>query len=317
MPIFPLDLPPASPVLLIGVGGGFDCLCGLPLAFELEARGHPVHLANYSFTDLAQITPAAWPSPSLLRVTADSRHASGGYFPEGHLAAWYRQAKDADRPVWCLDRQGVRPTLAAYNYLVDTLRIDTVIAIDGGVDGLLRGDEHDLGTPSMDAISIMAAALCRARQKIYVSTAFGIDGAESGLSHAQVLHRMADLLRQGALLGVSTVLKDTPEARDFQAAVDFVHRRMAPHQTSTIVSALLAAIGGGFGRVAVNAKTAERPPWLSPLTALYWYFQAEAVAYLKLYRAALRETDTVPEVSAAIEQARQAAGVQPFEPIPY
>jgi hypothetical protein len=50
MRLVPFDLPPGCKVLLVGAGGGFDFVCGLPVAFELEARGHTVHLANYSFS---------------------------------------------------------------------------------------------------------------------------------------------------------------------------------------------------------------------------------------------------------------------------
>jgi hypothetical protein len=317
MSIFPIPLAEHSQVLLIGAGGGFDIVCGLPIALELEAQGHTVHLANYSFTDLRLIVGADQSYGHLYKITADSAHPTAGYFPERHLAAWYRQAKGLDRPVWCLAKQGVQPTLASYNYLVGQLKIDVVVAVDGGVDGLFRGDEFELGTPSMDAISVIAASLCQARQKIYVCTAFGIEGAETRLSHAQVLHRMADLTRQEALLGVSTVLKGSAAARDFQSAVDYIHRQMETYQASTIASSLLAAIGGGYGRMAVNAKTQERQPWISPLTALYWYFRAEEVARLKLFYPQVLNSETVMEVSAAIEAVRQAAGVQPHEAIPY
>ena len=52
MTMLPLDLQKNETVLIAGAGGGFDFLCGLPIALELEALGHSVHFANYSFTNL-------------------------------------------------------------------------------------------------------------------------------------------------------------------------------------------------------------------------------------------------------------------------
>ncbi|HLU12168.1 MAG TPA: hypothetical protein VK003_21000, partial [Oceanobacillus sp.] len=42
-------------LLIAGMGGGFDLFCGLPIYFELTQRGHTVHLANYSFADIANL----------------------------------------------------------------------------------------------------------------------------------------------------------------------------------------------------------------------------------------------------------------------
>lgn len=89
MRVVPFDLPPGAPVLVAGAGGGFDVVCGLPVALELEHRGHPVHLANYSFTALKEVRGGTWHGEHLLEVTADST-LEGDYFPEGHLAQWRR-----------------------------------------------------------------------------------------------------------------------------------------------------------------------------------------------------------------------------------
>lgn len=55
MTTIPLPIPPQSTVLVAGAGGGFDFLCGLPIVLELEAAGHTVHIANYSFTNLGAV----------------------------------------------------------------------------------------------------------------------------------------------------------------------------------------------------------------------------------------------------------------------
>lgn len=316
MSVLPIHIPAGSRALIIGAGGGFDFLCGLPIVLELEARGIAAVIGNLSFTRLSEVRGGKWYSDSLLRIDAGAENITGGYFPELHLARWFWQVRQQQTPIWCLQPVGAVPTLENYNRIIAEEHIDTVICIDGGVDGIFRGDEFDLGTPSMDAASVIAASLCSARSKYYACTAFGIEGAESGVSHAQVLNRMADLVQKDAMLGVGMVLKNTSIGRDFMDAASFIHQRMETRQHSTIVSAILAAMRGDYGFTTVNAKTQERKLWISPLTALYWYFRVEDVARLKLFYEQARGTQTVAEIGEAIEQVRRERGVRGREEIP-
>ena len=59
-----------------------------------------------------------------------------------------------------------------------------------------------------------------------------------------------------------------------------------------------------------------RPPWISPLTALVWYFDADAVARAKPYYSEALGTRTVAEMASVIESTRSRLGVQPHEAIP-
>jgi hypothetical protein len=315
MRVLPWDFPPGG-VLVAGAGGGFDFLCGLPIVLELERRGHKVHIANYSFTRLSDVCGGTWHGETLLQITADARLARGDYFPEQLLARWYRQRKGIEKSIWCLAQGGVAPTTHSYDFLIDRLGIETVICIDGGVDGIFRGDEWDLATPSMDSISVIATSLCRARQRIYACTAFGTEGAEGKVSHAQALARMADLVRADALLGVGTTIRKSEVGRDFLDAVETIFNWSAPLKRSIVVGTLQAAIQGAFGPTVVGEKTRERPPWVSPLTSLIWYFEADSVARLKLFYKSSLGSTTVEDVAQAIDQARQRAGVQPYESIP-
>lgn len=316
MNILPFALKPASKVLIAGAGGGFDFLCGLPLGLELEASGHDVHYANYSFTHLDGVRSASRHSRHLLEVTADSLLDGGDYFPEKYLSLWFRARRSIERPVWCLARQGVRPTLESYEYLIARHKIDAVVCVDGGVDGLFRGDEYDLATPSMDSISVISTALCSAPVKIYVCTAFGTEGAEGSVSHAQALERMSDLVREDAMLGVTSLLRHSRTGADFLDAVKFIFDHLPPIHHSIVVGTLAAAMDGQFGRVSVNHKTVERRPWVSPLTSLLWFFRAEPVARLKLFYEQAKNSETVEQVATAIEAVRQSTPVKPYQHIP-
>jgi hypothetical protein len=79
MSLVPFDLPSGCNVLLVGSGGGFDLACGLPAVFALEARGHSVHLANDSFSNLAAAGNATAWSPDLIEVTAATTGDDDGF----------------------------------------------------------------------------------------------------------------------------------------------------------------------------------------------------------------------------------------------
>ena len=67
-------------LLIAGMGGGFDVFCGLPVYFELKARGQNVHLANLSFSELEELKDAIYLTDSMVGVTANHANARP-YFP--------------------------------------------------------------------------------------------------------------------------------------------------------------------------------------------------------------------------------------------
>lgn len=316
MSTFPLIIPDESNILVAGAGGGFDFLCGLPIILELESQGHKVHIANYSFTNLKEVRQGEWHSDYLLEITDQSRLETGDYFPELHLSKWYQQKKSLKRSVWCFAQAGVEPTLESYNYLIKKYAIDTVICMDGGVDGIFRGDEFDLGTPSMDSISVISTSLSDAKSRIYACTAFGTEGAESQVSHAQALNRMSELMQQDAFLGVGTIRKNTESGAEFIDAVESIFQNLSPVRRSIIISTITASMRGIYGKVVVHEKTHCNPPWISPLTSLIWFFEADKVAQMKLFYNDAKNSTTVSDVASAIEKVRSQCAIQPFESIP-
>lgn len=116
-------------ILIAGAGGGFDVFAGLPLYFWLRGAGKTVHLANLSFTELG-FCEGERPVPSLLPDTSGPTN----YFPEVYLAQWLTE-HFATTPVYAIERGGARPVQAAYEWLVKTLRPDTLILVDGGMAG--------------------------------------------------------------------------------------------------------------------------------------------------------------------------------------
>jgi len=316
MTIYPLSIRHGSRVLIAGAGGGFDVFCGLPIAFELEQKGCSTHFASFSFTDLRKVCDGRAHSTGLLEVTSRSTLSEGDYFPESYICRWYRAERNAIVSVWCLPQRGVVPTLASYDWLVEHLGIDVVICIDGGIDGIFRGDEHDLATPSMDSISVIATALCKAAQRIYACAAFGVEGAEGRVSHAQGLQRIAEYSRHGSFLGVGAIVNQSSAGAEFLRVLNDLVQRLSPLRQSVVLNSLRASLLGQFGHLTVHVKTSDRQPWISPLTQLIWYLDARAVAEGKLFFADARHSQTVSQVADSIDRHREASGVAPYQSIP-
>jgi hypothetical protein len=304
-------------VLIAGCGGGYDVVCALPVALALKAAGHPVHLANYSFTDLHEATECPQVDGCLYRVGRTSEPSkTRRYFPERQLSRWWHHRFGEDQSIWAFGRQGVRPVRQAYRYLQATLDLRSVVVVDGGVDGLFIGNEHELGSPSMDAVSILSAASLSECTGVFCFTAFGTEGTAYSVRHADALRRVADLVQSKSMLGVAACIPGTAVGDDFLDAVRYIHGDTPDIWHSNMVSSIQAAMHGRFGETAVTVKTQTDRIWVSPLTLLYWFFDLEAVAAMKPYRHEVLETDSVTDVYDAIERVRQRLGVLEKSDIP-
>lgn len=150
-PQFFQRLESAKTVLLTGAGGGFDIFAGLPLYFALRNAGKTVHLANLSFSTIYGSTGQRIP-PAMVVVNADTE-ANLRYFPERHLARWFRQTRHENVLIYCYDRTCAKPIIESYRALTNLLQPDAIVLVDGGTDSLMRGDEVGLGTPEEDMAS--------------------------------------------------------------------------------------------------------------------------------------------------------------------
>ncbi len=296
------EIPKNSNILIAGAGGGFDFLCGLPVGLELMKRGNKVSFASYSSSNLSRVKNAGWLTETILEVTPDSYMEECGYFPELFFTKWFKEKKNKDMPVYCFPRSGIKSLHRAYDFLADYLSLSELYVIDGGVDGIFTGTEYDLGTPSIDSISIIAASLLEIKKKYFVMTAFGTEGYNKTVSHTDVLERVSDLIAKDKFLGVSSLLKNDKTGEDFIEGANYIFNHMAPEARSTIVSSIINAMKGSFGDREVNLKTRNSPVWLSPLTTFYWFFELPAVAKMKIFYEEVLNTDSVSDVSEIIHK---------------
>lgn len=312
----PLELEPGSSVLVTGAGGGYDVVCGLPIAIALRQLGHTVHLGSYSYSRLDEVQNCDQPVPGLFVVTPETIPPANGYFPEGYLAQWWADEFQEDSRIWCYHDIGVKPLTILFAQLCQILHLDAIIMVDGGVDGLFEGTEFDIATPTIDIISIFSANQLSHLKRFYAFTAFGTEGRDNNVRHADALMRIAQQVALGGMLGVSALLPNTPPGRGFVQAVEYVYRKSGARWHSNMISSITAAMKGRFGYQDLTAKTADSKVWVSPLTLLYWFFNLASIAEVKPFRRKALETETVQDMADVIQSTREGSQVLPRADIP-
>ena len=106
------NFPCDSSILYLGVGGGYDVFGAIPIYESIKDRyAHQAVFANVDKNIL----------------TMGERHA----------------------PFYPLEFAGARKLTGDLQRIIDTHNVDTIIAVDGGVDCLMHGDEQDAGTAGL------------------------------------------------------------------------------------------------------------------------------------------------------------------------
>ena len=305
--IVPLLLKKHSNVLISGCGGGFDFFCGSPIGLELEKRGHKVVYSSYSFSGLHNVISSNKIADTVTIVDEKSKmkddELMSKYFPEKFFCEWYQRTYGVSTKVYCYQGVSIARLTEVFSLLYEIEKIDYHFVVDGGCDGVFRGDEYDFGSPSTDAISIIAANLSKSViKKYYVMTAFGTEGYAKQVSHAQALNRVADITASGKTVIVSSITNDPELSKAFRSAFDYISKAMPIEFQSTIGGSIAFSLEGKFGDHAVNQKTRNAPIWVSPLTSLLWYLDLDAVAKNKLYYKEILAAKTSMGVTLAVEK---------------
>ena len=301
-PPFLSRLRDARRILVAGAGGGFDVYAGLPLALALRSAGKEVHLANLSFADLYGLDQDVWVDRDVAAVRPDTQ-ARGDYFPERSLARWL-DLHDMPSTVYAFPLTGVGPLRDAYRTLIAHLGgVDAVVLVDGGTDILMRGDEHGLGTPEEDMVSLAAVnGLDEVPVRLVACLGFGVD-AYHGVNHSLVLENLAALDREGAYLGAFSLPRESREGQLYLDAVTHA-QECTPDHPSIVNGSVAAAVRGDFGDVRFTERTRGGELFINPLMALYFCVDAPGLARRNLYLDRLERTALIRQVSSLIEEFR-------------
>jgi hypothetical protein len=311
-PLLFTHLAAAQRVLVAGAGGGFDIFAGLPLALALHHAGKQIVLANLSFTYLGG-TSASWLAPHVAVVTPDCK-GEDHYFPERTLARWL-DGRGLSSTVYAFEKMGVRPMREAYGALIAETKPDAIVLVDGGTDILMFGDEAGLGTPQEDMTSLSAVAALDVRHRFVACIGFGVD-AHHGVCHAHFLENVAALEQDGAYLGAFSVPQGSQEGAAFLDAVAYA-QRSTPRRPSIVNGSIAAALSGHFGDAQFTERTSQSELFINPLMGIYFTFDLLGVARRSLYLDRLSDTETIFDVSLAIERFRSEISRRPRRTIPH
>jgi len=299
-------------LLIAGMGGGYDVFCGLPIYFELRKQGVQVHLANYSFADITSVRHGIRLTESLVGVTPDAQRIYP-YFPEFYLAQWFHQVRQETIPIWCFQKTGALPLLRNYEILVNHLAIDGILLVDGGVDSLLQGNEYKMGTLIEDSIS-----LCAVNQLTHIPvrmlTCIGL-GAEQDITYRHVFENIAGITQAGGMLGACSLIPQMEVYQLYDAVVSYVQSQ--PIQDPSVInSSIVSAVRGAYGDFHLTEKTQGSRLWISPLMALYWFFDLECVAKKSLVLSTLADTLTFRDALYRVMECQKTIPRRPDGRVP-
>ena len=260
-------------LLIAGMGGGFDVFCGLPIYFELKKHGVNPYLANFSFSDIENVDFGIRLTKTLVGITSHPNRIFP-YFPEFHLANWFKEKQNEEVTIWCFHKTGAAPLTENYKILAEHLSLDGILLVDGGVDSLVRGDEAELGTAIEDLTSLYAVnQLSNIATRLLACIGLG---AEQNLTHAHILENITSLTKAGGFLGSCSL---TPQMDSYQAYDEAVtHVQSNEFQDPSVInSSIVSAVRGNYGDYHLTEKTKRSQLWISPLMPIYWFFDFDCV----------------------------------------
>lgn len=286
----------AKHVLVAGIGGGYDFMSGLPIVFYLMEQGKNVYLANLSFSGTAFGPDSTKVTPHCIQVTPDSP-ATSNYFPEKYYTEWHERQFGSSVRMYAFPLVGAKLLAAAYEYIAEKHKIDAIVAVDGGTDSLMFGDEEKLGTPLEDHTSIAAIMqLNTVPTKLLACMGFGVDKFH-GVSHGLFLENVAAIERDGGYQGAFSVSQHTQEGKLYMEAYEYVASKMQP---SIVCSSIIGAMEGKFGDFHRTQRTRGSKLFINPLMSMYWTFDLATVAKHIHYLDDIKECEDMNAVGVII-----------------
>jgi hypothetical protein len=278
---------------VIGMGGGGDVVGALATARLCQAFGAEFVLGGVAW-ERWPIDP--YPGPRRLGEILGGRPLSDCVLladertttPDGTPFAESRMAGYLCSDTVLVDiGLGPSATAAGIEEAARRLGCDLTVFVDVGGDVLARGDEPGLASPLCDAL-MLAAAIELGDRLPAICGVFG-PGCDGELTPAEVMERVAELGRAGALLGSWGLTPAVCEQIDAAAHV-------VPTEAS--VMAVRCARGEtGPAPIRGGRRTVE----LTPVGGLTFYFEPQVAA-----DAGLVPLSTAVRGSASLRQAHEA-----------
>lgn len=276
-----IQLQKSKNILIMGMGGGFDCFGGLPIYFTLKKMGMNVHLANYTQTNWESVNRDSEVIPmssTCVGVTGNIINPSDN-FPEAYLANWLKEIKGIDNtPVWTFRRdQSVKDYTSSIDVLAKHLEIDTILLVDGGVDSIMQGNEDGSGEMMGDTLTLAAIKNSSITTRILSAVGFGTE-LESRLSHYLALENMANISKQGGFHGSCSLVDFMDSFSQYKEACEYVWNQPG-HTKDHAQVRIISSAEGEFGDYHMFPMEKNIDVFISPLSSVYWFFNADAAIY--------------------------------------
>jgi hypothetical protein len=249
---------------VLGIGGGGDVVGALAAARLCQSFGAEFRLGGVAW-ERFPIDP--YPGPrSLDQIRGGKRLGPAAVLadpqtttPDGVPFAESRMADFICSETVLLDITGGPSSVAeGIGIAADSLECDLCLLVDVGGDVLAHGDEPGLASPLCDAVMLAAGAQLSDRIPT-IAAVYGA-GCDGELTPAEVLDRIAELARAGALLGAWGLTAAVAE--QIEAAA-----RTVPTEAS-LMAVRCARGDTGTAEIRGGRRTVQ----LSPLGALTFFF---------------------------------------------
>lgn len=275
-----MNLKESKNILIMGIGGGFDVFSGLPIYFTLEKMGKKVHLASFTHAAWDSIPSHATTIPmasGCIGIGGDIKSPSDN-LPEMYLSSWFKEVKSQDVKIWTFKRdQSVKEYSNSLKTLAKHLGVDAIILVDGGVDSIMVGDEDGSGTMMEDSLSLAAVKNLDVPVKMLACVGFGTE-TEEKLSHYLALENMARITKQGGFYGSCSLVSYMSSFNQYKAACEHVFNQPG-HRKSHVQTRIIPAAEGEFGDHHMFPLEKKSEIFVSPLSSIYWFFNADAAIY--------------------------------------
>ena len=254
----------ASRALVLGIGGGGDVVGALASARLCQSFGAEFRLGGVAW-ERFPVDPHPGPRPieqivggrrlGPAAVLADEHTTT----PEGVPFSESRMAKFICAETVLLDiTRGPAAVADGIVAACDALGCDLCVLVDVGGDVLAHGDEPGLASPLCDAVMLAAGA--RVAERLPAVGAVYGPGCDGELTAEEVLGRVGELARAGALLGAWGL---TP------AVAEQIEEAGRTVPTEASLMAVRCARGeSGTAEIRGGRRTVQ----LTPLGALTFYF---------------------------------------------
>lgn len=232
-------------ILIIGIGGGFDVYCGLPIMYELLKLNKNIILANYSFTNFMESTiktDSININPNLIENKSSIKIPH--YNPEIYLKEGLKNIYDIDQTIYSIKREGYKTTLKQMEFIVNKHDIDCIIAIDGGVDSIFHGDEEGCGTILEDSITLSCLREIKL-DKYLVCIGLGTE-IEEKLCNYTAFEIISEKFKDESILGTCSLTKSMESFHFFKTLCEYCWN-IPNHKKSHISSRIIPAVEGDFG----------------------------------------------------------------------